>query len=59
MKIIPVTYLVSYYSKIRAFVGGKGEYVWRMLSGRLHGHEGTFHEQFPGVMSSVRIGQLE
>ena len=59
MKIIPGTHLVSSYSKSQTFVGGKGEYIWRMLSGQLHGHEGSFHEHFPGVMSSVRIGQLD
>ena len=47
------------YSKSRIFVGGRGEYIWGMLSGQLRGHEGSFHEQFPGVMPSVRIVQLE
>ena len=51
--------LVSSYSKSRTFVGGKGEYIWRMLSAPIPGHEGSFHEKSPGVMSSVRIGQLE
>ena len=50
---------MSSYSNIRIFAGGMGEYIWRMLSGQLRGHEGSFHEQFPGVMSSVRIVQLE
>ena len=59
MKIIPGTHLVSSYSKSRTFAGGRGEYILRMLSGQLRGHEGSFHEQFPGVMPSVRIGQLE
>ena len=59
MKVIPGTHLVSSYSKSLTFVGGKREYIWRMLSGQLRGHEGSFHEQFPGVISSVRIGQLE
>ena len=30
-----------------------------MPSGQLRGHVGSFHEQFPGVMPSVRIVQLE
>ena len=59
MKIIPGTHIVSSYSKIRIFAGGRGEHIWRMLSGQLRGHEGSFHEQFPGVMPSVRIVQLE
>ena len=38
----------------------RGGYILQyMLSGQLRGHEGSFHEQFPGVMSSVRIVQLE
>ena len=59
MKRIPGTHLVSSYSKSRIFAGGRGEYIWRMLSGQLRGHEESFHEQFPGVMPSVRIVQLE
>ena len=58
MKIILET-LVSSYSKSRTFAGVRDEYIWGMLSGQLRGHEGSFHEQFPGVMSSVRIVQLE
>ena len=59
MKIIPGTHLVSSYSKSRTFTGVRGEYIYGMLSGQLRGHEGTFHEHFPGIMSNVRIGQLE
>ena len=59
MKIILETHLVSSYSKSQTFAGVRGEYIWGMLSGQLCGHEGSFHEQFPGVMSSVRIVQLE
>ena len=59
MKIILETHLVSSYSNSRTFAGVRGEYIWGMLSGQLRGHEGSFHEQFPGVMSSVRIVQLE
>ena len=50
---------MSSYSKSWTFAGGRGGYILHMLSGQLRGHEGSFHEQFPGVMSSVRIGQLE
>ena len=59
MKIFPGTHLVSSYSKSRTFAGSKGEYIWRMPNGQLRGHDVSFHEQFPGVMLSVRIGQLE
>ena len=59
MKIIPGTHLVSSYSKSWTFAGSRGGYILGMLSGQLRGHEGSVHEQFPGVMSSVRIGQLE
>ena len=38
MKVIPGTHLVSSYSKSLTFVGGKREYIWRMLSGQLRGH---------------------
>ena len=55
----PGTHLVSSSSKRRAFAGGRGEHILRMLSGQLRGHDGSFHEQFPGVMPSVRIVQLE
>ena len=30
-----------------------------MYGGQVRGHEGSFHEQFPGVMPSVGIVQLE
>ena len=33
--------------------------ILRRLSGQERGNEGSFHEQFQGVMSSVRIVQLE
>ena len=33
---------MSSYSKSRIFVGGRGEYIWGMLSGQLRGHEGSF-----------------
>ena len=33
--------------------------ILRMLSGQQRGNEGSFHEQFQGVMSSIRIVQLE
>ena len=59
MKKIPGTHLVSSYSKIRTFPGGRGGYILHMVSGQLRGYEGSFHEQFRGVISSVCIGQLE
>ena len=46
MKIIPGTPLVSSYSKSRTFVGGKGGYILRMLSGQLRGHERSFQYSF-------------
>ena len=39
--------------------GGRGEHILRMLSGQQREHEGSFHEQLQGVMSSVNIVQLE
>ena len=48
----------SYYPS-RTFAGGRGEHILRMLSGQQRGNEGSFHEQFQGVMSSIRIVQLE
>ena len=59
MKIIPGPHVVSSYSKSWTFAGGRGGYILHMLSGQLRGHEGSFHEQCPGVTASVRIGQLE
>ena len=50
---------VILFSKSDIFSGGRGEHIVHMLSGQQRGNEGSFHEQFHGVMSSVRIVQLE
>ena len=58
MRRISGTHILSSYSPSRTF-GGRGEPIWRMLSGQQRENEGSFHEQSQGAMSSVRIVHLE